>query len=71
LIVHSGTGPRDAADSVRPLVQRAEGQTLAWASLWASNSLSRLGRIDEAIAAAELGHAANVARSDQFAWSHW
>jgi len=64
-------GPRDAAESVQPLLERAQGRTLAWASLWASNSLGRLGRIEDAIAAAELGHAANVALSDQFPWSHW
>jgi DNA-binding CsgD family transcriptional regulator len=64
-------GPREAAAAVEPLLHRAQGRTLAWASLWASNSLGRLGRAEEAIAAAELGHAANVALSDQFPWGHW
>ncbi len=64
-------GPQEAARAVEPLMRRAEGRTLAWASLWASNSLGRLGRTEEAVAAAELGHAANVALSDQFPWAHW
>ncbi|EHB55499.1 ATP-dependent transcriptional regulator, MalT-like, LuxR family [Mycolicibacterium rhodesiae JS60] len=64
-------GPAEAAQAVEPLLRRAEGRTLAWASLWASNSLSRLGRTEEAVAAAELGHAANVALSDTFPWAHW
>jgi DNA-binding CsgD family transcriptional regulator len=64
-------GPAAAAAEVEPLLERARGRTLAWASLWASNSLGRLGRTEEAILAAERGHAANVALSDQFPWSHW
>jgi DNA-binding CsgD family transcriptional regulator len=64
-------GPQEAAQAVEPLLHRAQGRTLAWASLWASNSLSRLGRTQEAVAAAELGHAANVALSESFPWAHW
>ncbi len=64
-------GPREAAAAVEPLLHRAQGRTLAWASLWAANSLGRLGRTEEAVAAAELGHAANIALSDQFPWAHW
>ena len=70
-LVMAVRGPREAAAAVEPLLHRAQGRTLAWASLWASNSLGRLGRTEEAIAAAELGHAANVALSDQFPWGHW
>lgn len=69
LIAHAG--PRRALEVAEPLLQRASGRALAWACMPASYALARMGRIDEALAAARRGHAEHVRLTEPTDWYPW
>ena len=61
-------GPRAAMELAARLLPRAEGRLMAWLGVAASFSLSRLGRIQEAIDAADRGYAASGALAEPTEW---
>jgi DNA-binding CsgD family transcriptional regulator len=64
-------GPRAAAEAAQPLLGQAGGRSLVWACINASYSLGRLGRIDEALAAADRGYTANRELKQPIEWYPW
>lgn len=64
-------GPRAAAEATKPLLERAGGRALVWASHVASLSLGRLGRISAALDAADKGYAAHIALAEPLEWYPW
>jgi len=64
-------GARAAADAAVPLLDRTTGRPLVWACMAAGLGLSRLGRLDEALAATRTGHDAHVALPRPLDWSPW
>lgn len=61
-------GPGAAAASARPLLARATGRALVWASMPGSYSLARSGSIEEALDAARRGQEAHLALSEPMDW---
>jgi DNA-binding CsgD family transcriptional regulator len=61
-------GPRAAVEAVAPLLRRAGGRALSRACVVAGYGLGRLGRIGEAIAAAERGRAEQLATAEPMPW---
>jgi DNA-binding CsgD family transcriptional regulator len=61
-------GPRAAVEAVEPLLDRATGRTLVWACLVGSFALSRLGRLDAALAAAAKGEAGRQSLTRPLEW---
>jgi ATP/maltotriose-dependent transcriptional regulator MalT len=69
----AAAGPRAALDVAVPLLERSEGRGLVWGCLVACLGLGRLGRLDEAIAVADRGHAAQLqlqAALEYYPWLH-
>lgn len=67
-------GPRRALEVVEPLLERSTGRALAWASMPGAYSLARMGRIEEALAAARRGYAAQsqlTVPTDWYPWMHF
>lgn len=64
-------GPRAQAQVAEPLVARATGRTLAWASVELAYSLGRLGRLEEALQIAARGYQVHTALVEPFEWSPW
>lgn len=64
-------GPRAAAEAVAPLLVQADGRGLVWACVIASYGFGRMGRIEEALAVAERGHAANLELAMPMEWYPW
>lgn len=64
-------GPRAAADAAAPLVERATGRALVWASMVASYELGRLGRVKPALEAASRGYQAQIALGEPLEWYPW
>jgi DNA-binding CsgD family transcriptional regulator len=70
-IVLGSRGPRAAIEVAAPLLAGADGQRLAMLGVVASFSLGRLGRIREALDAADRGYAAGLALSEPTEWYPW
>jgi DNA-binding NarL/FixJ family response regulator len=69
----AAAGPRDAVEVAAPLLRQAGGQSLVWACLVACLGLGRLGRLEEAIAAADLGLRTQLGLTspvDYYPWLH-
>ncbi|MEV5302653.1 LuxR C-terminal-related transcriptional regulator [Amycolatopsis methanolica] len=64
-------GPGAAATVAEPLLRKASGHALVWACMPGSYSLTRLGRIDAALEAADRGRAAQLALTDPMDWYPW
>jgi DNA-binding CsgD family transcriptional regulator len=64
-------GPQATADVAVPLMRRSEGRALVWACLAASIALGRLGRLAEAVAAADTGYAAQLALPASLEYYPW
>ena len=64
-------GPRAAAEAAEPLLEQAQGGGMVWACLAASESLRRLGRLDDAMAAASKGHMAHLELTTPQRWYPW
>ncbi len=65
-------GHRAAADAAEPLLRRAGGRALVWASQIGSFSVGRLGRLDEALQIAVRGRAEHLALPDVLeSWYPW
>lgn len=67
----AATGPRAAVEVAAPLLQRSDGHALVWACLVASLGLGRLGRLDDAVAAADLGHATQLTITTPLEYYPW
>ncbi len=70
-VVLNAEGPRAAVDAAGPVLARAEGEALAFASLVAAYGLARCGRIDEALALSAEGAAARREVDSPLAWPEW
>ena len=70
-VVLNAEGPRAAVDAAGPVLARAEGEALAFASLVAAYGLARCGRIEEALALSEQGAAARREVDSPLAWPAW
>lgn len=64
-------GPREVVAAAGPVLTRVRGPALVYASIPAATGLSRMGRLDEALATATQGRAAHVALSEPLAWYPW
>lgn len=64
-------GPRAAIDAAQQLLSDAEGHALVWASIPASFSFRRMGRLGEAFDAARKGLTAREALSEPIEWYPW
>jgi DNA-binding CsgD family transcriptional regulator len=64
-------GPRAAAQAAEPLLVDAEGTALVWACLVATFSLGRLGRIEDAMRAADRGQQAQLRLNEAMDWYPW
>ncbi|HEX8803525.1 MAG TPA: AAA family ATPase, partial [Acidimicrobiales bacterium] len=69
-VLLSTRGPRAGAEAAEPLLAQADGEALVFACLVGGSSLARLGRLDEALAAADRGLAAQQDMA-AFAWYPW
>ncbi|WP_085219859.1 helix-turn-helix transcriptional regulator [Mycobacterium florentinum] len=72
-LILAATGPDAAARVAAPLLKTSEGPALVWACLITSAGCARLGRFDEAMNAADVGHAAQArlaAPLDNYPWLH-
>ena len=67
----AAAGPRAAVEVAVPLLERSRGQALVWACLIASVALGRLGRLDDAVAAADLGHATQLTITTPLEYYPW
>jgi DNA-binding CsgD family transcriptional regulator len=65
------SGPRACAEIAEPLLEQAQGGGMVWACLAASESLRRLGRLDDAMAAASKGHRAHLELTTPQRWYPW
>lgn len=70
-VVISTQGPAAGAAAAAPIVARSTGRALVWSSMPAVVGLSRLGRIDEALAAVEKGSAAHQRLLEPIDWYPW
>jgi DNA-binding CsgD family transcriptional regulator len=68
LLLVGSEGPQAAADTVEPLLGRADGQALALACQVAAYSLGRLGRFRSAIDATERGYDAHLRLREPVDW---
>lgn len=64
-------GPGAAAAAASPLLERAQGRSLIWLGLVASYGLGRLGRVNEALDAADRGFAAGEGLIEPGDWYPW
>lgn len=65
-------GPRAAAEAAEPVLARAGGRALVWASQIGSFSIGRLGRLAEAREIATLGRAAHLELAEPLdSWHPW
>jgi DNA-binding CsgD family transcriptional regulator len=65
------SGPRTSAETLEPLLERAEGRALVWACMPGAHSLGRLGRIEAALAAAARGRAVQLTLTRPMDWYPW
>lgn len=69
----AATGPEAAVRVAAPLLQTSQGPALVWACMVASVALGRLGRLREAIEAAEFGQRTQLSINipmDNYPWLH-
>ncbi|KLL10683.1 LuxR family transcriptional regulator [Protofrankia coriariae] len=64
-------GPGAAAEVAVPMLAAAKGPSLVWLGLVASYGLGRLGRIEEALDAADRGYDAGIVLSEPDDWYPW
>jgi ATP/maltotriose-dependent transcriptional regulator MalT len=64
-------GPAAAAEVVDALIGRATGRSLAWIGVVGAFAYGRVGRITDALAAAERAYAAGLDLSTPFGWYPW
>ncbi|GAB3347577.1 AAA family ATPase [Amycolatopsis echigonensis] len=64
-------GPGSAAAAAEPLLRNATGQAPVWACMPGSYSLTRTGRIEAALEAADRGRAAQLALTEPMDWYPW
>lgn len=67
-LILAAEGPASAAALAEPLVARAEGRSLVWACMPASQSLTRLGRLDAAIDCARRGRSVQLSLPGSMDW---
>lgn len=70
-LVFAIDGPRAGAEVATPLLTRAGGRALVWASQVAAFTLGRLGRTEEALAAGDQGYAAHLTVDQPLDWYPW
>lgn len=71
-LVLATEGPRAAAEAARPVLARAGGRALVWASQIGSFSIGRLGRLGEAREIATRGRAAHLELAEPLdSWHPW
>ncbi|GAA0612074.1 LuxR family transcriptional regulator [Sporichthya brevicatena] len=64
-------GPKASATDAQSVLQRARGPALVMASVSAAVALGRLGQVDRAVEAADIGAAAHGALSAPLEWDPW
>jgi DNA-binding CsgD family transcriptional regulator len=64
-------GPQVAAEVADEILGRARGQSLAWIGVVGSFSFARLGRIQDALEAADRAHHAGMNLSTPYSWYPW
>ena len=70
-IIDGQYGPRAGTAVALPLLERAEGRALVWASIITAYSTGRMGRLSQARAIAERGFEAHQALTEPFDWHPW
>jgi DNA-binding CsgD family transcriptional regulator len=71
-LVLATEGPRTAAKAAEPVLARARGRALVWASQIGSFSLGRLGRLEEALRIATNGQAVHLELTEPLeSWYPW
>ncbi|MGQ4618932.1 AAA family ATPase [Nocardia sp. R7R-8] len=70
-LVFSVEGPRAGAEVAAPLLDRADGNTLAWAAQVASFTFGRLGRIQAGLDATVRGRMAHRRTEEPLDWYPW
>ncbi|MGH9000910.1 MAG: AAA family ATPase, partial [Acidimicrobiia bacterium] len=73
VLVLATEGPRASVELAIKVVGRAEGRGLVWGCMGAAFGLARLGRVTEALAMTERGHAEHLALVqpiDRYPWIH-
>jgi len=71
LLVDPAGGPGAAADAAEPLLLRARGSAKVWSCFTASCSLTRLGRMQEALHWADEGRSEHLRLDRQLDWDTW
>jgi DNA-binding CsgD family transcriptional regulator/DNA-binding MarR family transcriptional regulator len=69
----AASGPSAAVEVATPLLTASSGRALVWACLIASTGLGRLGRLDEAVAASDLGRRTQLdlpSSLEYYPWLH-
>lgn len=64
-------GPRAGADIASPLLDRADGNALAWAAQVAAFTFGRLGRIKAGLDATARGYSAHLRVEEPLDWYPW
>lgn len=67
-LIFATEGPRKGAAVATPLLERATGRALVWAAQVAAFALGRLGRLDQALEAAETGYRAHLMVDQPLDW---
>jgi DNA-binding CsgD family transcriptional regulator len=67
----TSAGPTATAAVAEPLLQRATGRALAWAHLTGAHSVSRVGRLNEALELTARGYSTQLALVSPLEWYPW
>lgn len=70
-LVFAVDGPRAGADIASPLLDRADGNALAWAAQVAAFTFGRLGRIQAGLDATARGYSAHLRVEEPLDWYPW
>jgi ATP/maltotriose-dependent transcriptional regulator MalT len=71
LLLYVTDGPAVAAAVVDSLIERASGRSLAWLGLVGGYVYARVGRIADALDAAQRAYAAGLSLSTPYGWYPW